>query len=86
LAEHLQMMIDGKWVDGAGGTRAILNPFNGEVIAHVGEADTKQVNEAVLAAKKAFLASRWATDVEQTSSRYRRTNLHGWKQRTLVNR
>ncbi|KAJ6823063.1 aldehyde dehydrogenase family 2 member B7, mitochondrial-like [Iris pallida] len=57
---HTQLLIDGKFVDSASGkTFPTLDPRSVEVIAHVAEGDTEDINRAVLAARKAFDEGPW---------------------------
>lgn len=52
------MLIDGEWVSGKGGSREVINPTNGKVLATIGEASREQTNDALAAARKAQPA--WA--------------------------
>ncbi|QRI62894.1 aldehyde dehydrogenase [Shinella sp. PSBB067] len=52
------MLIDGRRVEGRGGSREVFNPTNGKVLAVVGEASREQAHEALAAARKAQPA--WA--------------------------
>lgn len=52
------MLIDGRRVEGRGGSREVFNPTNGKVLAVVGEASRDQAHEALAAARKAQPA--WA--------------------------
>ena len=55
---YKKMLIDGQWVDAASGKRfETLNPATGEVLATVAEGDAEDINRAVAAARRAFLAS-----------------------------
>jgi acyl-CoA reductase-like NAD-dependent aldehyde dehydrogenase len=59
-ARQYQMFIDGKWTDGIGGERlASTNPFNGKQWATVPNADSKDVDLAVSAARRAFDDGGW---------------------------
>lgn len=60
----LQMYINGKWVNGEGGSRPIIDPSTGSVLTVVSEASPNQVNEAVLAAKTAFEKTEWSANVK----------------------
>ncbi len=54
------MLIGGKWVDAVSGkTFETRNPATGEVLAHVAEADSADVDQAVKAARKAFESGPW---------------------------
>ena len=56
----LQMFIDGEWTDArSGGTRDIINPYNGEVIARVPEGDRADAQAAIDAARRAFDTGPW---------------------------
>ncbi|PNY14549.1 aldehyde dehydrogenase family 2 member mitochondrial-like [Trifolium pratense] len=58
--EHTQLLIDGKFVDAAAGkTFPSLDPRTGEVIAHVAEGHSEDVDRAVAAARKAFDLGPW---------------------------
>ncbi|TKY58631.1 Aldehyde dehydrogenase family 2 member B4 [Spatholobus suberectus] len=58
--EHTQLLIDGKFVDAASGkTFPTLDPRTGEVIAHVAEGHSEDVDRAVAAARKAFDHGPW---------------------------
>src|SRR6266498_4600281 len=55
-----KMLIGGKWVDAVSGkTFETRNPATGEVLAHVAEADSADVDQAVKAARKAFESGPW---------------------------
>ena len=55
MADSHQMFIGGEWVNSSdGGTRDIISPATGEVIASVQEGTAEDANRAVAAAKKAF--------------------------------
>jgi phenylacetaldehyde dehydrogenase len=57
-----RMLVDGAWTDSASGkTFATYNPANGVVLADVVEGDQADINRAVVAARKALTAGRWAT-------------------------
>ncbi|WVZ24191.1 hypothetical protein V8G54_002735 [Vigna mungo] len=58
--EYTQLLIDGKFVDAASGkTFPTLDPRTGEVIAHVAEGHSEDVDRAVAAARKAFDHGPW---------------------------
>ncbi|XP_061372308.1 benzaldehyde dehydrogenase, mitochondrial-like isoform X2 [Gastrolobium bilobum] len=58
--EHTQLLIDGKFVDAASGqTFPTLDPRTGEVIAHVAEGHSEDVDRAVAAARRAFDQGPW---------------------------
>lgn len=48
-----RMLIDGKWVKGDAGTRAVINPSTGEAFAEVPEASPEQALQAIAAARRA---------------------------------
>jgi 1-pyrroline dehydrogenase len=55
MADSHQMFIGGEWVNSSdGGTRDVISPHTGAVMASVQEATAEDVNKAVAAAKKAF--------------------------------
>jgi aldehyde dehydrogenase (NAD+) len=57
---YTQLLINGEFVDAASGkTFPTLDPRTGEVIAHVAEGDSEDVNRAVSAARKAFDEGPW---------------------------
>lgn len=53
------LYIDGRWRDGAGAPRAILDPGTGAAIAHAQEADADDVRAAISAARRAFDQGPW---------------------------
>ena len=56
------MLIGGKWLDAASGkTFPTYNPATGEVLAHVAEGNSVDVDRAVTAARKAFESGPWHT-------------------------
>ncbi|CAI8600539.1 unnamed protein product [Vicia faba] len=58
--EHIGLLIDGKFVDAASGkTFPTLDPRTGEVIAHVAEGHSEDIDRAVAAARKAFDIGPW---------------------------
>ena len=55
MADSYQMFINGEWVNSSdGGTRDVINPATGGVLASVQEGTAEDANRAVAAAKKAF--------------------------------
>jgi aldehyde dehydrogenase (NAD+) len=57
---HTKMLIHGKWLDSSSGkTFETLNPATGEVIAHVAEGATADIDKAVAAARRAFDKGPW---------------------------
>ncbi|WP_301171932.1 aldehyde dehydrogenase family protein [Brevibacillus nitrificans] len=61
MAQSYQLFIDGKWVDALSGkTFDSFNPATGEVNGVVAEAEAKDVDLAVRAARKAFVSGPWA--------------------------
>ncbi|XP_028121206.1 aldehyde dehydrogenase family 2 member B4, mitochondrial-like [Camellia sinensis] len=57
---YTQLLINGQFVDSASGkTFPTLDPRTGEVIAHVAEGETEDINHAVAAARKAFDEGPW---------------------------
>src|SRR5215469_1973889 len=58
--KNWKLWIDGKWMDSAGeGRTAVENPATGAKIAEVADANSKDVDRAVQAAKRAFYDGRW---------------------------
>lgn len=56
-----RLLIDGKFVDARSGrTFATVNPATEEVLAHVAEADVDDVDDAVVAARRALESHAWA--------------------------
>jgi len=62
MPRMLDMYINGKWVQGEGESRSIIDPSNGLVLAVVSESSLQQVDEAVCAAKAAFEKTEWSTN------------------------
>jgi phenylacetaldehyde dehydrogenase len=57
-----KMLIGGRWLDAASGkTFPTYNPATGEVLAHVAEGNSIDVDKAVAAARKAFEGGPWRT-------------------------
>ena len=55
-----KLLIGGEWVEAASGkTFQTYNPSTGEVLAHVAEADSADIDRAVIAARKAFESDAW---------------------------
>jgi phenylacetaldehyde dehydrogenase len=60
IAQTHRMYIDGKFVNAASGkTLPVYNPATGEVMAHVPEAESEDVDRAVRAARRAFDGGPW---------------------------
>ncbi|HYK38193.1 aldehyde dehydrogenase family protein [Alloacidobacterium sp.] len=60
IAQKHRMYVDGKFVNAASGkTLPVYNPATGEVMAHVPEAESEDVDRAVRAARRAFDEGRW---------------------------
>ena len=69
MADSHQMFINGEWVNSSdGGTRDIISPATGEVIASVQEGTAEDVDRAVAAAKKAFDGEWYDIDARRTAS------------------
>ncbi len=49
-----KLFIDGKWVEGSGEKRAVINPATGEELIKVSQGGKEEVHQAIEAAKKAF--------------------------------
>ena len=60
------LLIDGQLVAGEGFVEPIINPATGEVLAHIAEASTEQVEAAILAAHRAFAG--WSRTTPQQRS------------------
>lgn len=58
MTEPSNLLINGKWVAGEGGTRVNANPFSGEAVAEIGLASQRQVQAAIRAARAAFISHR----------------------------
>ena len=54
LRESYGMYVDGKFVDGGGGTFKTVNPADESVLASVALADNADVDTAVKAARRAY--------------------------------
>ena len=65
-----KLFINGEWVDGKStNTIPVYDPASEEVIAQVPDANTEDVNRAVLAAREAFENGPWATTTAQERGR-----------------
>jgi succinate-semialdehyde dehydrogenase/glutarate-semialdehyde dehydrogenase len=53
-ARRSRLFVDGRWVEGDAGTRAVTDKYNGEAIGIVDQASPEQVNAAVAAARRSF--------------------------------
>src|SRR5260370_8327261 len=61
LAKPRKLLIGGEWVKAASGkTFPTYNPATGEVLAHVAEGDTEDIDRAVAAARAAFDYGPWS--------------------------
>src|SRR5258708_13739843 len=61
LAKARELLIGGEWVKAASGkTFPTYNPATGEVLAHVAEGDTEDIDRAVAAARAAFDYGPWS--------------------------
>ncbi|PTT84648.1 gamma-aminobutyraldehyde dehydrogenase, partial [Pseudomonas sp. HMWF005] len=60
------LLIDGELVAGQGFVEPILNPATGEILTHIAEASTEQVEAAILAAHRAF--AEWSRTTPQQRS------------------
>ncbi len=58
-----RLFIDGAWIDGAAGTRAVLDKYTGNEIGIVDQASREQVAAAVAAARRSF--ERTVLDAQQ---------------------
>jgi phenylacetaldehyde dehydrogenase len=62
ISQKHRMYIDGKFVNAASGkTFPVYNPATGEVMTHVPEAESEDVDRAVNAARRAFDEGPWRT-------------------------
>ena len=60
LSRHRKLLIGGLWVDAQSGkTFETYNPATGEVLAQVAEGDRADIDQAVIAARKAFETGPW---------------------------
>ena len=58
--EEYRMFIDGAWVDAAGGASFdSLDPYTGRAWARIPDGQSEDVDRAVAAARKSFIASPW---------------------------
>lgn len=64
---NTKILIDGKQVDGQGPVEPIINPATGESIAEVAGTTVEQVDQAVLAAEKAFPAWSSTTPMDRSA-------------------
>ncbi len=65
-----RLLIGGQWVTAASGKSfEVINPATEQLLCHVAEADSADVDAAVLAARKAFEASSWAAMSPHTRTR-----------------
>jgi phenylacetaldehyde dehydrogenase len=56
-----RLLIGGQWMNAASGkTFAVVNPANEQLLCHVSEADSADVDLAVAAARQAFEAASWS--------------------------
>jgi len=53
-SRRARLFVDGAWIDGAGGTRPVLDKYSGETIGEVDQASREQVDGAVAAARRSF--------------------------------
>ena len=61
LAGEQHALVGGDWVAGEGGdSKPIIDPAHGKTIANVAPASTAQADDAVAAARAAFLDRRWS--------------------------
>ncbi|WP_286886985.1 aldehyde dehydrogenase family protein [Aneurinibacillus sp. UBA3580] len=61
---NFRMYMNGKWVEGKGNRRTLIDPSTGSALAEVAEASLEQVHEAVLAAKIAFETTEWPVNAK----------------------
>lgn len=61
LKRPLKMLINNEWVESISGrTFEVINPANGQVLAHVAEGDAQDIDRAVIAARQAFENPSWS--------------------------
>ncbi|UFJ39900.1 aldehyde dehydrogenase family protein [Brevibacillus humidisoli] len=58
----MQNFIGGRWIEGAGSTRKIIDPSNEQILEEFREASQEQTQEAIQAARTAFDHGEWAQD------------------------
>ena len=68
-----KLWINGKWEQGEGSEREIINPAYGEVIEIIRDASPQQVSRAIAAAEEAFFQTDWRTNVKKRVEVLRRT-------------
>src|SRR5258708_37674924 len=56
-----KLLINGRWSEGSGKAFDTMNPATGEVLTHVAEASAHDIDQPVIAARKAFddVAGPW---------------------------
>jgi aldehyde dehydrogenase (NAD+) len=59
-----RLLIDGKLIAGSGGTFATVNPATEEVLGVAADATTDDMDQAIVAARRAFDETDWSTNVE----------------------
>jgi succinate-semialdehyde dehydrogenase / glutarate-semialdehyde dehydrogenase len=52
-----RLFVDGAWIEGAAGTRPVLDKYSGETIGEVDQASRGQVDAAVAAARRSFAST-----------------------------
>jgi len=62
-----QLLINGELLDGAGSSEAIINPENGQELVQVKGASDAQVDQAVVAAEKAFASWSKTTPADRSA-------------------
>ena len=70
IGDVYPMYIDGAWAPASdGGTRRLVNPANGEVIAEVAEGTKEDAERAIRAARAAFDEGGWRESTAQDRAR-----------------
>lgn len=59
-SEPRKMLIDGRWAEGRGSIREVLDPATEEVLAKTYDATCPEIDEAVAAARRAFDSGVWS--------------------------
>jgi len=62
-ARRSRLFVDGAWIDGASGTRPVVDKYTGDAIGVVDQASREQVDAAVASARRSF--ERCALDAQQ---------------------
>src|SRR5579863_2923306 len=60
IVDIRQSYVDGRFVTGEGEPLAVVNPYSEEVVAEVETLSLAQIEEAILAARRAFDSGQWS--------------------------